>query len=118
VRALGEGSGSFSIQTDHGIASGTVTSAEVARVEATQLAQPAAREAYVLDTSPRVIEVALYDGDGNRLVDGSLAIRDELDASASQRAWDQLAVAATPGAHTLVITADSIPEQRVTVTVR
>jgi hypothetical protein len=103
VVALADGSGTFSIQTQHGIASGQVTSADVARVDA----QPAGNG---------LIEVALYDRDGHRLIDGSLAIHDQADPTAVQRAWDQLAVAATPGTHSLVVTADSIPQQLLTVT--
>lgn len=104
VRALAAGTGTFSIQTDHGIASGTVTSAEVARVDAQLLADA------------HTIEVALYAADGTRLIDGSLAIHDASDPSATQAAWDDLAVTA-PGTHTLVITADSMPEAQVTVSV-
>ena len=104
VRALGDDTGTFSIQTDHGIASGTVTSAEVARVDAQLLA------------GTHTIEVALYAADGQRLIDGSLAIHDAGDSSATQPAWDDLAVTA-PGTHTLVITADSMPEAQLTVSV-
>jgi len=118
VRALGDGTGTFSIQTDHGIASGSVTSAEVARVEAHLVTRsPTARASLALDAGERVIEVDLFDASGHRLIDGSLAIRDDGNASSVQRAWDQLAVSATPATHTLVITADSIPEQRVTVAI-
>ena len=102
VVALADGSGTFSIQTQHGIASGSVSSADVARVEA-------------LTAGPGLIEIALYDRDGHRLIDGSLAIHDVADGSAVQRAWDQLSVA-TSGTHSLVVTADSIPQQQLTVT--
>ena len=115
VRALGEGPGTFSIQTNDGIASGAVTAAELDHVEAHEVV--AARSPRTADAlGARTIEIALYGHDGQRLVDGSLAIHDAAEPAAVQRAWDRLEVA-TPGAHELVLAADSMPEQRVTVTV-
>jgi hypothetical protein len=105
VRALGAGAGTFSIQTEHGVASGEVASTEVDRIAATLV-------------SPHVVEIALYAHDGRRLIDGSLAVHDETDANAIRTAWDRLSIGAPPGTHTLVVDADSFAERRVTITIQ
>lgn len=100
LRALQPGDGDFAIATDHGIASGPLAAADVARVA-------------LASTSP-VVRVALYDAGGNRLVDGTLAIADD-QPGATAAGWDGLALAATHGAHTLTVTADSIAPQQFTI---
>src|SRR5438552_2329398 len=64
--------GSFAIQTDHGIAAGDLGTAEVARVALVPV--QVARTVSASAPGPLVVEVALYDRDGQRLIDGSLAI--------------------------------------------
>src|SRR5690242_17275428 len=109
VRALADSAGTFAIQTDHGIASGAVTGAELDHVEAHPVASDSPRGAAVV--GPRTIEIALYTAGGQRLIDGSLAIRDAADPTAVQRAWDRVEVSG-PGTHELVLAADSMPEQQ------
>ncbi|HUJ60197.1 MAG TPA: hypothetical protein VLX92_16940 [Kofleriaceae bacterium] len=105
IRALGPGTGTFSIATDHGIASGTVEAAEVERVAIARTSLGAGGHL--------IVELALYDAAGRSLVDGTLHLADD-QPGATQTAWNQLAIAAT-GAHTLHVTGDSIPEQTFTI---
>jgi hypothetical protein len=106
--------GSFAIQTDHGIAAGQVATAEVARVALVR-APVAARAVSASTPGPLVVEVALYDANGHRLIDGSLAIRDANDPNATQIAWDRIELQPAAAGHTIVVNGDSISEQRLSL---
>jgi hypothetical protein len=112
IRALAAMSGTFEIATEHGIASGTVASADfdhLAIVPANYHLDGTSQ--YAIDVQRPEIQIALFDESGKRLVDGSLAI-----TGGTQTAWDRATLAATSGAHAVGITADSMPEQQATVT--
>lgn len=102
VRALASGEGTFAIETSHGAASGSVHSAEVARV---QLVPPDyaldGHSAFAVDATRANLEIRLTDADGDVLVDGSVRATGQ---DMTMTAWNQLSVAHT-GAVT--ITGDS-----------
>lgn len=113
VRALANGSGDFSIDTAKGVAAGPVASAEVARVSL----RPAAyhldgHSAFAVDTARPQLEVALFDAEDNRLVDGSVAF-----VGATQTAWDAASVPGAAGSYTVSVNLDSAPGETATVTV-
>jgi len=115
LRALAAGSGAFSIATARGVAAGAVASADVDRV----VIQPAAYEldghsAFALDANRPAIEVALFDADDDRLVDGSVAIA---GSGASPVAWDTATLPAVAGDYAVTATADSAPTLSTTVAV-
>nr|HEX4316107.1 hypothetical protein [Kofleriaceae bacterium] len=115
VRALAAGAGAFQIDTMKGVAAGSIASADVARVSI----RPAAyrldgHSAFAVDTSRPQVEVALFDADDNRLVDGSLAIA---GTAATQTAWDTASLPATAGTYTVTASADSAPAETATITV-
>lgn len=107
--------GSFAIQTDHGVAAGEVATAEVARVALVRAPVAAVPAVSASAPGPIVVEVALYDANGNRLIDGSLAIRDANDPSSAQIAWDRIELAPDAAGHTIVVNGDSISEQRLSL---
>jgi len=101
VRALAAGSGEFAIATSHGIAAGTLESADVARIALVPVHYAlAGNYRFIVDPARPEVEVALFDNRGRRLVDGSLRV-----TGATQTAWDRVVVDATT---TLTISADSI----------
>lgn len=101
VRALAAGSGAFAIATSHGIASGILESADVARIALVPVDYAlAGNYHFIVDPARPELAVALFDNRGRRLVDGSLRV-----AGAPQTAWDRITVTA---ATTITITADSI----------
>jgi hypothetical protein len=106
VRANVAGMGTYEIVTSKGIATGLVKSAEVARVELV----PANYELdgsspFAFAANRTQMRAALYDRDGRRLVDATLAI------GATQTAWDSASLPAAPGQHSVTIGAESFGER-------
>ena len=107
VRALAPGAGEFSIATAHGIAAGTVASADAASAAVVPARYRLdGHSPFALDRARPQIETALYDAGGARLIDGTLAIT---ATGARAVAWDELALATTADHVTVHVTADSIP---------
>ena len=69
--------------------------------------------AFALDPARPLVEIALYDATGGRLIDGSLAIADALPVTPA--GWDQVALDPTSPHHALAVTADSMPAQTLAV---
>jgi len=113
VRAVSsEQAGTFSIQTNKGIASGPVDSAEVARVALVPASyQLDGHSAFALDVSRPAAQVALFDTMNRRLVDSTLV------ADLTQIAWDTLALPATVGTATIHVSGDSFAAQTLTVAI-
>ena len=101
VRALVAGTGSFAIQTSHGVAAGDVASADVVRVALAPVNYALdGHSRFIVDPALPELEVDLFDNRGYLLVDGSLRI-----AGAPQLGWDRMMVTS---AAQLTIEADSI----------
>ncbi len=101
VRALAAGTGTFSIATSHGVASGGIESADVARIALVPVDYALADGFhFAIDPARPEVEIALFDNHGRRLVDGSLHV-----GGATQTAWNRVRIDA---ATTLTVSADSI----------
>ncbi len=111
VRAVSsEQTGTFSIQTNKGIAAGPVDSAEVVRIALVPANyQLDGHSSFALDIAHPVAQVALFDATDRRLVDSTLA------ADVAQSAWDTVALPATVGTATIHVTADSFAAQTLTI---
>ena len=110
VRALAAGTGTFSIATSKGVASGAIESADVTRVALVPIDYALADGYHFsVDRSRPEVEIALFDDHGRRLVDGSLHV-----AGATQTAWNRIRIDA---ATTLTISADSIEPVSFTIPV-
>lgn len=110
VRALAAGTGDFAIATAHGIAAGTVASAEAASAAIVPgHYRLDGHSPFAVDRRRPQIEAALYDATGHRLVDGTLAIT---SPGARAVAWDELALETGVDQQTVRVvvhlTADSI----------
>ena len=111
VRAVtADGTGTFAIQTNRGIASGTVTSADVAKLALLPASyQLDGHSPFALDVSRPEVEVALFDASGRRLVDSTLV------ADATQTAWDTLQIDGSVGTQTIHVTGDSFAAEDLTI---
>ena len=110
VRALAAGTGTFAIATSKGVASGTVESADVARIALVPIDYALADGFHFsIDPARPEVEVVLFDVRGRHLVDGSLHV-----AGATQTAWNRIRI---DGAATLAISADSFATVSIPVTV-
>jgi hypothetical protein len=112
VRANVSGMGSYEIVTSKGIATGIVKSADVARVELV----PANYELdgsspFAFAANRTQMRAALYDADGRRLVDATLAI------GATQTAWDSAFLPPASGAQSVTLGAGSFGERTFTIDV-
>lgn len=112
VHANAATTGTFSIATDHGIASGDLASAEVDGVALVPASYALdGHSPWAIDPARPLVEIAITDHDGARLVDGSVQLA---AAGATQTAWDTLALASS---QTVTITADSFAPRQLAVLV-
>ena len=114
VRALASGNGSFTIQTNHGIAAGSVLAAPLAGVALV----PADYEldghsAFAVDATRPLVQATLVDAQGRRLVDATLVLG---GSGATQTAWDRVTLAAE-GRATLDASADSFASRSLAIDV-
>ncbi len=106
VRPLVTGNGNFSITTEHGIAAGELSAADVATAEVVPARYRLdGHSPFALDASRPNVEVALRSADGARLIDGTLTITTQRGTVV---AWDEIALPAGDH-HTVTFTADSSP---------
>jgi hypothetical protein len=110
IRAHVAGTGAYEIVTSKGIATGLVHSADVARVAVLPASYELADASAPFAVAPNrtALEAALFDAQGRRLVDATLALGAD---GATQTAWDRAALAAATGIHTLTAAADSFGER-------
>jgi len=118
IRALGGATGAFSIQTNTGVASGSLASADVAAVTLVPASYRLdGHSPFALDVSHSDVTVALVDAAGRRLVDTSLVATDAADASLAQTGWDTLALGTSGGTRTLHVAGDSFAAIDLTVAI-
>ncbi len=120
VRALGAGTGSYTIATNRGIAVGTVDSAPVATVT---LVPPDyqldGHSAFALAPDRAIVEADLADNTDRRLVDATLVLGESLRAAdaAVTPAWDQLVLSRATGRHMVGVSAESFTARELAVDV-
>lgn len=113
IRATAAGAGSFVIHTNHGIASGNLEAADVARVALVPADYELdGRSPFALSTERPLVAAALFDATDRRLVDATLVLG---ATGATQLAWDRATLTAAPGSHTLRVSADSFAGRDLTV---
>lgn len=120
IRALGTGTGSYTISTNHGMAVGTVDSAAVARVTlAPADYQLDGHSAFALAPTRAVVEADLLDATGRRLVDATLVLGEAMrvDASVGSTSWDHLALSSATGRHMVSAAAESFSARELAVDV-
>jgi hypothetical protein len=105
VRALAdETGGTFAIATNNGVATGSLASAELARLAVLPADYKLDGHSPVaFDTGYPSVEVALFDQADRRLIDGSLTI------AGTQIAWDRATLTFAVGHHELQVSGDSLP---------
>lgn len=117
IRALGGATGAFSIQTNTGVASGSLASADVAAVTLVPASYRLdGHSQFALDTSHADVTIALVDAAGGRLVDTTLVATDATTA-VTQTGWDTLALGASSGTRTIRVTGDSFAPTDLTIAV-
>ncbi len=109
VRALQAGTGTFAIATSMGVASGAIESADVTRIALVPI-DYALTDGFhfAVDGTRPEVEVALFDDQGRRLVDGSLHV-----TGATQTAWNRIHI---DGTANVAISADSFATVTIPVT--
>jgi len=115
VRALADGTGTFAIQTNHGIAAGSLLATAVAGVALVPANYELdGRSPFAVDRARPLAQVALTDATGRRLVDATVVVG---GTGTTQDAWDRATLPARAGRVTLELAADSFTTRSLAIDV-